>query len=520
LSPIPGLRLGILSAVTGVLALAAACSSSSPSLPGGDRPEPTSVAPLKPAADWLIAAPPELPRPPFTFTDRDARFLDQVQRATFDFLWEAVDPVTGMVVDRSSVEFASVAGVGFQLAAIPAAIERGYITREEGLERTLKIVRALDANPGNRKHGIFYHFLTGPTAKPVDMDVVSTIDTALLFAGAVVAASYFQGEVDATVTRWLDDADWAAFRLMSPPASEPYLKGFISLGWRPVDAANPVGEGRLLPHAWIDAGDEQRLIYFIAQMGQIDERRVAPEYYYRLRRALGDYPGVQPHMWFPWSGALFTNVFAHLFIDYARIGPDNPAAQGVERRPRIDWWENSRRAVELHRVKARNAAGSVPTLGENAWGLTANDAATGYQVPGVFPRKIKFSDTVPEVDVSTYTPKDDLGAGNVAPYGAGMAIMFQPGPAVAALRHYRSLEGPDGRPLVWREPGVAPRDDYGFRDSFNLGTGWVAHDYVAIDQGPMFLAIENARTGLIWRLFHDHPRVRAAMDRLGMKRPR
>lgn len=479
-----------------------------------------SEAPIKPAADWVIAAKPGTPRPPFAFTPQDDRFLNEIQEATFGFLWNAADPKTGMVVDRSSVTFASVAGVGFQLAAIPAAVERGWITREQGEQRSLQIVRALEANPTNRKYGMFYHFLKAETAGPVDMDVVSTVDTALLFAGMIVAASYFGGEVDATCTRLISDAQWPKFQLNTPRENEPFLKGFLSLGWRPTDPKNPTGDGELLPFAWVDSGDEHRLIYFVAQMSDLDVNRVPAADYYRLRRALGVYKGSDVHSFFPWSGALFANFFAHVFMDYAAMGVDDPAANGVPRRARIDWWENSRRAVQLHREKALTHAGKIPTLGENAWGLTANDAADGYQVPGVFPDRIQFADEVPEFDVSTYTPTDKLGGGNVAPYGAGSAILFDPVAAIAALRSYRELRDANGQPLVWRPIGHAPGDEYGFRDSFNLGTGWVAPDYVAIDQGPLFLAIENARTGLTWDLFHRHPLTKQAMRRLNLQRTR
>jgi hypothetical protein len=478
---------------------------------------PKSEAPgEKPAAEWVIESAPATPRPPFEFNADDAAFLDTVQKATFEFLWNACDPDTGMVVDRTSVEFASVAGVGFQLASIPAAIERGWISKDAGRERALRVLKALQASPDNRKHGMFYHFLTGPTAKPVDMDVVSTIDSAILFAGMLVAGSYFGGEIDAIATQLVDEADWSKFVLERPSVHEPFLKGFISLGWKPIDPKKPVGEGRILKYAWADAGDEQRLIYAVAQMSNVPKHRVDPALYYRLRRVLGWYPGCEVHSWFPWSGALFTNVFAHLFIDYRSMGPDVPSAQGADRRARIDWWENSRRAVNFHRARALELQGKVPTLGPDAWGLTANDAAEGYQVPSIYPRPVRFSDQVPDIDVANYTPTDKLGGGNVAPYGAGMAIMFEPAASVRALKHMHGLKGPDGLPLVWREPGK-PGVNYGFRDSFNLGTGWVAPDNVAIDQGPLFLAIENARTGLIWRLFHAHPRVQAGMNRLGLQ---
>jgi hypothetical protein len=482
---------------------------------------------LKPASEWVIAADPGTPRPPFRFAPEDERLLDEVQRAAFWYLWRCADPVTGMCYDRSSVTFASVAGVGFQLAAIPGAAERGWITRDEGRARALSILKALEAEPTNRKAGLFYHFLDGRTARPIDNDVVSTIDSALLLAGVLVAGQYFCGEVREVGDRLFEGADWSFFVLRTPQRHEPYLKDYVSLGWRPRSfKADPTGEGRLSPYAWADAGDEQRLVALLACAAPREERRVGPENYYRLRRTLGEHASADggraaPHCWFPFSGALFTDVFAHCFIDYAHQGPDDPARAGVERRPKVDWWENSRRAVDLHRAKAREAgAAGVPTLGEHAWGLTACDAAKGYSVPGVFPRRIPTEGEVPQVDFPTFVPKDDFNGGTVAPYGAGCAVMFQPGPAVAALRHYRGLKGPDGSPLVWRDPGAnGETGEYGFRDSFNLGTGWVAPDYVAIDQGPLVLAIENARTGVVWKLFQAHPAVQGAWGRLGWAQP-
>jgi len=168
---------------------------------------------------------------------------------------------------------------------------------------------------------------------------------------------------------------------------------------------------------------------------------------------LGESDGSGVHVWFPWSGALFTHFFAQCFIDYAAMGADNPGAHGVPHRPRVDWWENARRGVQLHRAKAlRNPLG-VPTLGVNAWGLSACDSAGGYAVPGVFPARIPTLDQVPQIDFADFTPKDDFGDGTIAPYAAGCSLLFEPEAAIAALRYYRGLAGSDGRPLVWRELG-------------------------------------------------------------------
>ena len=123
-------------------------------------------------------------------------------------------------------------------------------------------------------------------------------------------------------------------------------------------------------------------------------------------------------------------------------------------------------------------------------------------------------DSIVEVDYPPQRPADNWMDGTIAPYAAGASIMFTPAESVAALRHYRALTGDDGEPLVWRglEAG-----GFGFLDAFNLDAGWVAADYVAIDQGPLLLGIENARSGLLWRTFHRHPLVERAVTRLRLR---
>ncbi len=455
-------------------------------------------------------------KPPFRFSPEDERLLDDVQRGAFRYFWEAASPDTGMVYDRSSKTVVSIAGVGFQLSALPIGVERGWVTRREAHERALLILRTLSGGQNNRKAGLFYHYLDPRTAEPSRQGyevTVSTIDSALLLAGVITASSYFGGPVQELGDRLVSDADWSFFILRQ--GDKPFELGFVSLGFKPDDPAKPAGPGGLLPYVWADAGDEHRLVTLLGVCAPVAAHRLDPDLYYRLRRPLGAYAGSGPFVWLPWSGALFTYFFAHCWIDYAAIGADNPAAFGVAHRARVDWWENSRRAVQMHRRKAVENPEKVPTLGENAWGLSASDAPGGYAVPGLFPDPLPMPGAVPQFDYSTVVLKDDYGDGTVAPYAAGSAIMFDPGGALAALRYYQGLSESEGKPLVWRDPRKEGAS-YGFLDSFNLGKRWVASDYVAIDQGPLLLAIENARTGLIWRLFHRYPAVRAGMDRLGL----
>jgi len=503
-------------ALAAAAASAAACQSS----PSRD----STPAPVADVAQIVVASPPGTPRPPFAFSPADAAFIDSVQRGVFNYFQAHANPHTGMIPDRTSGSHVSTAGVGFQLAALAVGAERGWVSRADAHARTLLILQSLDRGTANRKFGLFYHFIDGDTAgqpKDAPEQVVSTIDSALLFSGMMVASSYFGGEVAALADRLLDDANWSAFVLRG--SGEPHSDGCISLGWKPDSMHEPLGAGSFLRYAWIDCGDEHRLVNFLAVGAGDSAKAVEPASYYRLRRMMGTYGDLGPMVWFPWSGSLFVSFFAHCFIDYAAMGPDDPARFGVPRRSRVDWWENARRHVLLHRLKAIENPKRLAGFGPDAWGLTAGDKANGYQVPHLFPRPIPMPGAVPGDDFAVrdgklVEGKDDWGDGTIATYGAGSTIMFEPALAVAALRHYADWKDAKGQRWLWR--GDPSSGGFGLVDSFNPTTGWVSPDDLAIDGGPMLLAIENARTGFVWSQFSKHPIARRAMERLGMAGPR
>ncbi len=456
------------------------------------------------------------PRPPFDFTDADSEFLEEVQRGAFNFLWNEIDETTGMVLDRTGVDFISVAGVGYQLGAICVADIRGWITSEQARERTLLILKSLHGNPENRPNGVFYHFLEPGTAGPSGgayEQVASTIDSAILFSGMLTASAYFGGEIAALADEMVAEANWHSY--IDPDHVRPYEREFISLGWeKPEDSEAEFVDG-LLPYTWADAADEQRLTAFIAMCSPVESNRAGHESYYKLRRTLGDVPDEGSVVWFPWSGALFTSFFAHLWIDYAAMEADDPSEFGIEHRVGVDWWENSRRIVQLHRQRATDPERPFKGFGEHVWGLSACDGEHGYLVPGHFPELSESQSGRPDFDHLTVRAKDDWRDGSVAPYTAGCAIMFEPDAAIAALRNYRAIA--DSTTGLWADPAGG---GYGFADSFRLNDAgqveWVAGDRVAIDAGPMLIAIENARTGMVWKIFGSHPFVQAAQGRLSL----
>ncbi len=480
-----------------------------------DNPDPLRVH----AGQLVIDAAPGATKPPFAFHPDDDTLLEEIGHATFAYFWNSVCPQTGMVYDRSSSDTVSTAGVGFQLAALVIGAERGWVSREDAEDRTLKIVRALDAEPTNRKAGLFYHFINPGDATPRRLGAeltVSTIDSALLFSGLLAAGQYFGGETAQTADRLFADADWTFFLVTPEPDRMPDQR-FISLGWKPLSDDEPTGTGKLIPYSWIDSGDEHRLVTFLAVCAPNPEHRVDPSVYWNLRRRIGWHEGIGHFVWLPYSGSLFTAFFAHCFINSATLGLDNPSAAGVEHRARVDWWENSRRTVLMHRAMAIANPHGFPTLGPDAWGLSACDGPTGYIVPGLFPERVEMIGAEPGKDYSTYEPEQKWDGGVVAPYAAGASIMFTPAQSLRALRNYRELRDPSGGLGVWQ--GGPPKGP-GFADAFTLDEGgfvnWVATDHLAIDQGPMLVGIENARSGLIWQLFMGHGTVRAGLERLGL----
>ena len=519
---------------------ASACGQASDGTNAHRVPEAPQIPRSVNAAEVVIEPNPARAKPPFSFSDTDQVLLDEIQRGALAYFIHATDPVTGMAYDRSSADTISIAGVGYQLAALAIGAERDWIGRDDAELRARTILRALLANPDNRKRGLFYHFLNPGDASPRRIGtelVVSTVDSAILFAGAIVAGEYFGGPVEDLTERMIRDADWTFFQnhkvdFERGDSTSPDM-GFLSLGWRPKDDNDPTGSGDLIPYSWVDSGDEHRLVTLMAVCAPNPEHRVPPEIYYNLRRQIGintDAPeDEQLVVWFPYSGALFTAFFSHCWVDYARLGVDNPGAFGVAQRASVDWWENSRRLVNLHRDKAIRNPEQLPTLGANAWGLSACDGPDGYIVPGVYPEPVEMAGAVFARDFTNHRAEDRWGGGVVAPYAAGSSIVFEPQLALAALRQYRAIEGPrpDGTvgALAWHgapdEPaGPGAEGLYGLVDAYRAPTAdepaWIASDTVAIDHGPLIVLIENARSGLVWSLFHRNEAVREGLERLGL----
>ncbi|MBX3424160.1 MAG: hypothetical protein KF688_00650 [Pirellulales bacterium] len=454
------------------------------------------------AADKPAGQPADILRSPETEAARSYKFapadeilLEEIQRGCFNYLWNEVGQPAGLAKDRCLTALASTAGVGFQLSALPIGVERGWISREEGASRAESILRSLIERTDNKHDGVYLHFVNSTDGGQPPGDVVdqaSTVDHALLLAGALPAAVYFGGEVARLADLMAADTNWRSYR-NSP-------KDLISFGWRPADNRTMDGPGEYREWDWHIASDEEFLVYFLAVGAPREDYSVNPRDYYRLERTVKSHGDMPPYV-VSWNGALFTYFFAHSWIDYGRFEADEPARFDVEA-PRVDWFENSRRAMLTHRWRCIEAGGSFPTLAGDRWGLSPSsgrnaDGRDSYLVPDVQPN---------------LSNSDNFCGGTVAPYAAGSAIVFTPRESMDALRSMRHLRGKDGELLAWRDPAAG---GFGFADSLNIEQQHASDDNIAIDVGPMIVAIENARTGLVWKLFMEHPVARRAVEKLG-----
>jgi hypothetical protein len=426
---------------------------------------------------------------PYQWSAAEQAALDEVEFACFQYFWKEVGQPASLAKDRMKAPVASIAAVGFQLSALPIGVERGWITRDEGLQRAHMVLTSLLDRRDNRKFGVFLHYPdpnTGGLSHEGFEIVASTVDHAILLAGVITAGQYFGDEIERLAQRLVAETNWKAFAV-GPD-------NYLSMGWRPNDPAKLDGSGHFLDAHWSWASDEERLVYVLAVGAPEADHAIAPASYYRLKRVIRRYND-QPPFVASWPGTPFTYFFSHCWIDYRSLEADDPDNFGVDA-PQVDWFENSRRAVLAHRQRCIEQAARYKTLAPDRWGLSPCSARDGYIVPEIRP---------------SVSNNDEWFEGTVAPYAAISSIMFTPRESLAALRAFRDLKAANGQPLIWR----AVKDGgYGFVDSFNLDQNFVCDDYVGIDVGPTLLAIENVRTGLIWKLFMKDPTVRRAADRL------
>ena len=295
--------------------------------------------------------------------------FEDIERRTFDFFWETAEPGTGLVPDRwPKPPFSSIAAIGFALNAYAIGAERRWVTRAAARERvltTLKFLHGLPQGPESATtagyQGFFYHFINMGSGLRYGNSELSTVDTALFFAGALFAAGYFDGddaeekEIRRLAHELYERANWPWFIEHVPD---------IRMAWSP--------EQQFEVHDW--RGYNEGMIVYVLALGSPTYPAAAGTWdsftsnYYRHWGTLEG----QTHLTF---GPLFGHQFSAIWIDYRGIKDEFMWPQG------IDYFENSRRAVLAQRAYAIRNPLDWRGYGPNIWGLTASDGPGYFKLP-------------------------------------------------------------------------------------------------------------------------------------------
>ncbi|HEU4458902.1 MAG TPA: glucoamylase family protein [Methylibium sp.] len=405
----------------------------------------------------------------------DEALVDAVQRQTFRYFWDGADAASGLALDRRTLDGdtdgdkVAIGGSGFGVMALIVAAERGWVTREAALQRLRRMLDALQR--AVTYHGAFPHFIDGATGATIPMsakdDAADLVETSFLVMGLLCARQYFAE--DTPVARKLR-ADIDA--LSAGVEWDWFTQGgreVLYWHWSPT-------HGWAMNHE-IRGWNECLITYLLAVAAP--RHAIAPEVYHRGFAAGSgfsngrSYHGIELPLGMPYGGPLF-------FTHYSFLGID---PRGLQDR-HADYWELNRRHVQINRAHCIANAAGHKGYGEACWGLTASDDPDGYLA---------------------HAPDTDNGT--ISPTAALASLPYAPAEVMQVLRHLLTAHGTQ----LWKE--------YGFVDAFCEGRGWYAPTFLAIDQGPIVVMMENHRSGLLWRLFMSAPEVQAGLNVLGFRSP-
>ena len=403
----------------------------------------------------------------------DDELLTMVQEASFRYYWEGAAPNSGMTRENipGNDPILALGASGFGVMAIIVGVERGFITREQAIDRLLQITTFLAR--ADRFHGAWPHFLDDNTGHPLPVFGVfengaDLVETSFLVEGLLSARGYFNAssaretQLHDRITQLWQGVEWDWFRRF-PNGDALYwhwspeyafvinnrLTGFNEVMITYLEAIASPTHGVPLS------------LYYSGWVGEgINNPYSNGQTYYSIKLAVG----------FKQGSPLF-------FTHYSYMG-FNPH----DFRDRFtNYFENNRNMALINQRYCMANPGGYKGYSADDWGITAVDGPQGY------------------VD---YAPTPKLDDGTIAPTGSVSSIVYTPEASLAALKHfYRDLGS-----QLW---GV-----YGFMDAFNQSQDWVSGIYMGLNQAPMAVMIENYRSGVIWKAFMSNPEIQTMMEKL------
>ena len=398
----------------------------------------------------------------------DEQLLTLVQEQTFKYFWDFAEPNSGMTRERNtSGRLVTSGGSGFGLMAMIVGVERGFIDQAQAVDRWKKVVGFLEG--ADRFHGAWPHWINGETGKVIPFSERDNggdlVETAFLVQGLLTVREYLKREVpaeadliDRITTLW-EGVEW-----------DWYTKGEDeALYWH----WSPDREWAI--NLRISGHNETQIVYTLAASSPTHP--IPAEVYdsgYARDGAMRNgqtYYGIELPLGSNRGGPLFFAHYSYLGMDPRELEDDY-----------ANYWQQN----IAHTLINYNYCVANPKryygYSEDSWGLTASDGKEGY---------------------SAHSPENDRGV--ITPTAALSSMPYTPEESMAALRHF------------YYDLGDRLWGPYGFYDSFLPDENWTADSYLAIDQGPIIIMIENHRSALLWDLYMAAPEVRSGLDKLGFK---
>jgi len=414
------------------------------------------------------------PQPPITKGLSDDALLDLVQKQTLRYFTDFAHPVSGMARERSNIpdnkaydlDCVTTGGTGFGIMALLAGTSRGWISPKETQTQIEKIVDFLKT--AEKHHGAFPHFLDGRNGKTIAFspkdDGGDLVETSFLMMGLLTARQYYKNNPDAQDlchkinTLWQGvEWDW-------------YTQGSTDTlywHWSPNH-----GFDMDLP---VEGWNESLVTHLLARASPT---HAVPDTVYAQSWLGGkdfangkDHHGIKLPLGPDGGGPLFMSQYSFMGINPTGLSDAH-----------ADYFEQNRNHTLINRAHCIDNPHGHKGYGPACWGLTASDDPQGY---------------------AAHAPDHDNGV--ISPTAALGAFPYTPKESMQALRYF------------YEEKGDKIFGTYGFTDAFCENKNWYAKSHLAIDQGPIVVMIENARSGLLWDLFMSCPEVKHGLNTLGFK---
>lgn len=420
----------------------------------------------------------------------DEELLTMLQEACFRYYWEGAHPVAGMTLENipGDDRILATGASGFGIMALIVGVDRGFITREQGLDRLNKIVTFLERAP--RYHGVWSHFMDGNSGQTLPVfdrfdNGGDLVETAFLMEGLLSARQYFNGPTEhekdlfRRVSHLWETVEWDWYR-QSPQSDALYWHWSPEWSW-------------YINHR-LTGFNEAMIVYLLAIASPT--HAVPAELYYSGWGNQGEAGAKYRQGWSnTHSGDRYVNGHTYFgikldvgvgsggplfFTDYSYMGFD---PRGIHDRF-TDYFSNNQAMARINLAYCIQNPGHYKGYGTTFWGLTASDGPDGY-LP--------------------HEPRLQVDDGTMTFTGALSSFPYTPEASMAALKH------------IYRDLGDRAWGEYGPRDAINLSADWVSPIFMGLNQAPITVMIENYRTGLIWKLFMSNPEIQPMLDRVGFK---